>query len=170
MRAEPKRRIPLNISTIRLITDENALIELCAFHHDPSHGDRVLAELEANILTRPDLPFRFSFGHALAARSSTTNLIVALPLDDGSTERIRCRAKYAPTGPAMDMVLTCASDAYKFNLSASVRAEGNAIAGSWTEASRNISGAIQGVAAVAVFVYGLRIPLPIWPALVAGGP
>jgi ribonuclease BN (tRNA processing enzyme) len=35
--------------------------ELCAFHHDPSHGDRVLAELEANILTRPDLPFRFSF-------------------------------------------------------------------------------------------------------------
>jgi hypothetical protein len=65
-------------------------------------------------------------------------------LDDGSTERIRCRAKYAPTGPAMDMVLTCASDAYKFNLSASVRAEGNAITGSWTEASRNISGAIQG--------------------------
>lgn len=35
--------------------------ELCAFHHDPSHSDRVLAELEANILTRPDLPFRFSF-------------------------------------------------------------------------------------------------------------
>ena len=65
-------------------------------------------------------------------------------LDDGSTERIRCRAKYAPAGPAMEMVLTCASDAYKFNLSASVHAEGNAITGSWTEASRNISGALQG--------------------------
>src|SRR5690348_4776787 len=39
-------------------------------------------------------------------------------LDDGSTERIRCRAKYAPSGPAMTMSLTCASDAYKFNLSA----------------------------------------------------
>ncbi|WFU37618.1 hypothetical protein QA640_24435 [Bradyrhizobium sp. CB82] len=65
-------------------------------------------------------------------------------LDDGSTERIRCRAKYAPAGPIMEMVLTCASDAYKFNLSASVRAEGSAITGSWSEASRNISGALQG--------------------------
>lgn len=65
-------------------------------------------------------------------------------LDDGSTERIRCRAKYAPIGPTMEMSLTCASDAYKFNLSASVRAEGNAITGSWSEASRNISGSLQG--------------------------
>ncbi len=65
-------------------------------------------------------------------------------LDDGSTERIRCRARYAPAGPVMDMSLTCASEAYKFNLSASVRAEGNAITGSWSEASRNISGVIRG--------------------------
>ena len=65
-------------------------------------------------------------------------------LDDGSTERIRCRAKYAPIGPTMEMSLTCASDAYKFNLGANVRAEGGAIAGSWSEASRNISGSLQG--------------------------
>ena len=65
-------------------------------------------------------------------------------LDDGSTERIRCRAKYAPIGPTMEMSLTCASDAYKFNLGANVRAEGGAISGSWTEASRNISGSLQG--------------------------
>ncbi|WP_164937762.1 hypothetical protein [Bradyrhizobium guangxiense] len=65
-------------------------------------------------------------------------------LDDGSTERIRCRAKYAPIGPTMEMSLTCASDAYKFNLAASVRAEGSAITGSWSEASRNISGSLQG--------------------------
>lgn len=65
-------------------------------------------------------------------------------LDDGSTERIRCRAKYAPIGPTMEMSLTCASDAYKFNLAASVKAEGSAIAGSWSEASRNISGSLQG--------------------------
>ncbi|MCC7371899.1 MAG: hypothetical protein IT306_26020 [Chloroflexi bacterium] len=31
-----------------------------------------------------ELPFRFSFGHALASRSSTTNLIVMLQLTDGS--------------------------------------------------------------------------------------
>lgn len=65
-------------------------------------------------------------------------------LDDGSSERIRCRAKYAPIGPTMELSLTCASDAYKFNLSANVRAEGNAITGSWSEASRNISGSLQG--------------------------
>jgi hypothetical protein len=38
----------------------------------------------------------------------------------------------------------------------------------WKEAL--ISGAIQGGAAVAVFVYGLRIPLPVWPPFLAGGP
>ncbi|QPF94975.1 hypothetical protein [Bradyrhizobium commune] len=65
-------------------------------------------------------------------------------LDDGSTERIRCRARYAPIGPTMEMSLTCASDAYKFNLGANVRAEGSAITGSWSEASRNISGSLQG--------------------------
>lgn len=65
-------------------------------------------------------------------------------LDDGSTERIRCRAKYAPIGPTMEMSLTCASDAYKFNLAANVKAEGSAIVGSWSEASRNISGSLQG--------------------------
>jgi len=65
-------------------------------------------------------------------------------LDDGSTERIRCRAKYAPIGPTMEMSLTCASDAYKFNLGANVRSEGNAITGAWSETSRNISGSLQG--------------------------
>lgn len=65
-------------------------------------------------------------------------------LEDGSTERIRCRAKYAPIGPTMEMSLTCASDAYKFNLGANVRAEGSAITGSWSETSRNISGSLQG--------------------------
>lgn len=65
-------------------------------------------------------------------------------LDDGSTERIRCRAKYAPIGPTMEMSLTCASDAYKFNLGANLKAEGSAVTGSWSEASRNISGSLQG--------------------------
>ncbi|HEU4377020.1 MAG TPA: tripartite tricarboxylate transporter TctB family protein [Hyphomicrobiaceae bacterium] len=37
----------------------------------------------------------------------------------------------------------------------------------WKEAL--LSGAIQGLAAVAVFIYGLRIPLPVWPVLLAGG-
>src|SRR3954454_6144902 len=39
-------------------------------------------------------------------------------LEDGSTERIRCRASYGVSGPRMTLVLTCASDAYKFGLQA----------------------------------------------------
>jgi hypothetical protein len=65
-------------------------------------------------------------------------------LEDGSTERIRCRATYAVAGPRMDMSLTCASDAYRFNLAGNVVSEGGAISGSWSESSRNITGSLQG--------------------------
>jgi hypothetical protein len=65
-------------------------------------------------------------------------------LDDGSSERIRCRATYAVSGPNMEMTLTCASDAYKFNLSANVVDRGGAVSGSWSESSRNVSGSIEG--------------------------
>ena len=79
-----------------------------------------------------------------APLAGTWSGVGTVTLDDGSTERIRCRAKYAPVGPTMEMSLTCASDAYKFNLGANVTAQGNAISGSWTETSRNISGSLQG--------------------------
>jgi len=68
----------------------------------------------------------------------------SVTLDDGSSERIRCRATYAPAGFSMEMTLTCASDAYKFNLSGHVVSEGSAITGSWSESSRNIAGTLQG--------------------------
>jgi hypothetical protein len=65
-------------------------------------------------------------------------------LDDGSTERIRCRASYAVGGPSMEMTLTCASDAYRFNLQGNVVSEGGAISGTWSESSRGINGTLQG--------------------------
>jgi hypothetical protein len=65
-------------------------------------------------------------------------------LEDGSSERIRCRATYAVSGPTMNMSLTCASEAYKFNLQANVAAEGDAISGNWSESSRGVSGSLQG--------------------------
>jgi len=65
-------------------------------------------------------------------------------LDDGSRERIRCRAIYAVAGPSMNMTLTCASDAYKFNLQASVVDQGGVVSGNWTESSRNVGGSLQG--------------------------
>ena len=67
-----------------------------------------------------------------------------ITLDDGSRERIRCRASYQVTGPNMTMALTCASDAYKFNLGANVADQGGQVTGTWNESSRNISGTLQG--------------------------
>ena len=73
-------------------------------------------------------------------------------LDDGSSERIRCRATYAvgEAGRGLNQTLTCASDSYKFDLRANVVADGNDISGSWSEISRNISGTIQGRASSGV--------------------
>ena len=67
-------------------------------------------------------------------------------LDDGSTERIRCRATYAvgAGGNGLQQTLTCASDSYKFNLTSNIMAQGSAISGTWSEASRNINGNIEG--------------------------
>ena len=67
-----------------------------------------------------------------------------ITLDDGSSERIRCRATYQVSGPNMEMSLTCASDAYKFNLAANVVDQGGAVSGTWSESGRNIGGTLQG--------------------------
>jgi len=74
-------------------------------------------------------------------------------LDDGSTERIRCRATYAvgAGGNGLQQTLTCASDSYKFNLSSNLIAQGGAISGTWNESSRNINGNIEGRSANGVF-------------------
>lgn len=79
-----------------------------------------------------------------AGLAGTWNGGGVVTLDDGSKERIRCRATYAPAGATMTMTLTCASDAYKFALTANVENRGGALAGSWSEASRNISGSLEG--------------------------
>jgi len=67
-------------------------------------------------------------------------------LDDGSAERIRCRATYAvgAGGNGLNQNLTCASDSYKFNLSSNVVAEGGALSGTWSESSRGINGNVEG--------------------------
>jgi hypothetical protein len=76
-----------------------------------------------------------------------------ITLDDGSTERIRCRASYAvgAGGNGLQQTLTCASDSYKFQLSSNVVAQGSMVSGTWNEASRNINGNLQGRAGGGVF-------------------
>src|ERR1700733_13119857 len=69
-------------------------------------------------------------------------------LSDGSGERIRCGATYAVdgSGRALQQTLRCASDSYKYDLRSNVTSEGNRISGNWSEASRNVSGSLQGTA------------------------
>jgi len=70
----------------------------------------------------------------------------SVTLDDGSTERIRCRATYAvgAGGNGLNQKLTCASDSYRFDLSSNVMAEGSSLSGTWSESSRNVSGNLEG--------------------------
>jgi hypothetical protein len=70
----------------------------------------------------------------------------SVTLDDGSTERIRCRATYAvgAGGNGLNQSLTCASDSYRFNLASNVIAEGGALSGTWSESSRGVNGTLQG--------------------------
>ena len=69
-----------------------------------------------------------------------------ITLDDGSTERIRCRATYAvgDGGAGLNQTLVCASDSYKFDLRSNVVASGGSLSGTWNEASRGVGGNITG--------------------------
>jgi hypothetical protein len=67
-------------------------------------------------------------------------------LDDGSTERIRCRETSAvgAGGAGLNLGLTCASDSYKFDLSGNVVSDRGVLSGTWSESSRGITGTLQG--------------------------
>jgi hypothetical protein len=67
-------------------------------------------------------------------------------LDDGSSERLRCRATYAvgAGGNGLNLSLVCASDSYKFDLKGNVISDRGALSGSWTESTRNVAGTLEG--------------------------
>jgi len=67
-------------------------------------------------------------------------------MSNGAAERIRCRATYAVSGAgrALQQTLRCASDSYRLEISSNVVSEGGALSGSWSEATRGVSGSISG--------------------------
>ena len=81
-------------------------------------------------------------------------------LDDGSTERIRCRATYAVGGggTGLNQSLTCASDSYRFNLSSNVVSNGGSLSGTWSESSRNVNGSLEGRGSNGNFQVGASAP------------
>ena len=70
----------------------------------------------------------------------------SISLSDGSKERLRCRATYqVSAGEArLQQSLRCASDSYRFDLNSDIASERGAISGTWSEASRGISGSLAG--------------------------
>lgn len=72
-----------------------------------------------------------------------------IALAGGGREAIRCRATYAVRndGDALQQTLRCASDSYKFELTSNVVASGGKLSGTWSEATRNVSGEVQGTTA-----------------------
>jgi len=67
-------------------------------------------------------------------------------LSDGTKERIRCKAQYVVNGggQGLKQKLRCASDSYRFDLDSDVISEGGRVSGTWSEASRNVYGNLQG--------------------------
>jgi hypothetical protein len=64
---------------------------------------------------------------------------------NGGSERIRCRSTFEPSGGSnLALRIRCASDSYNIDLTANVAYQGGAIAGSWQEATRSLSGSISG--------------------------
>ncbi|MDB5633381.1 MAG: hypothetical protein JWR49_2236, partial [Tardiphaga sp.] len=66
--------------------------------------------------------------------------------EDGSKERIRCKATYAVSseGNGLNQALLCASDSYKFELKSDVIARGGTLSGTWAETTRNVGGSLEG--------------------------
>ncbi len=70
-----------------------------------------------------------------------------ITVSNGSNERIRCRASYSvtPSGETLRQDLRCASDSYKFQVESDVVTDASgALSGTWTETTRQVTGAVNG--------------------------
>jgi hypothetical protein len=93
------------------------------------------------------LPLSVSPSHAqFAPLAGNWSGAGTISTSSGGSERIRCRARYVvgEGGRAFQQALTCASDSYKFEISSTVQAQGGTVTGTWSEATRGVSGNLSG--------------------------
>ncbi|MCF2523893.1 hypothetical protein [Bradyrhizobium sp. G127] len=85
-------------------------------------------------------------GQPFAGMSGVWSGKGSISLEGGAREAIRCRATYAVRndGNALQQTLRCASDSYKIELTSNVVASGGKLSGTWSEATRNVSGDVEG--------------------------
>jgi hypothetical protein len=70
-----------------------------------------------------------------------------ITVQNGSSERIRCRSSNSASGNGLALTLRCASDSYKFELASDITSsEGGNISGSWNETTRGVMGSLSGKA------------------------
>ena len=67
-----------------------------------------------------------------------------ITVKDGTRERLRCRGEFAGAANALNLMLRCASDSYKFELQSDIKSDGSNISGSWNELTRHVYGSISG--------------------------
>jgi hypothetical protein len=69
-----------------------------------------------------------------------------IDLNDGTSERIRCRASYAVGGggDTFHQQLRCAGDSYRFDVTSRVESRAGSLSGNWSESTRNVSGQLSG--------------------------
>jgi plastocyanin len=67
-------------------------------------------------------------------------------LREGSKERVRCKANYVvkSNGYSIDQELTCASDAYKFEMNSNIVQQGDELTGIWFESVHRVAGRVVG--------------------------
>ena len=67
-----------------------------------------------------------------------------ITVQNGSSERIRCRSSNTASGNALGLTLRCASDSYKFELASDITSDGGNLSGSWNETTRGVVGSLTG--------------------------
>lgn len=66
-------------------------------------------------------------------------------LENGKTERLRCRGYYnAKTGTTLGMAINCGNASFKINMRANLRNAGGSITGTWEEREFNQTGNVSG--------------------------
>ncbi len=74
---------------------------------------------------------------------------------DGSTERMRCNARYSGGGADMSMAINCSSSARNINISGRLHSSGGRVSGSWAESNLGVSGGASGSASPGHLSLGL---------------
>jgi hypothetical protein len=69
-----------------------------------------------------------------------------IEMQSGTSERIRCRARYSVSqaGDVLVQDLRCASDSYKVDVNSTSQSDRGSLSGKWTELTRNVSGTLSG--------------------------